>query len=100
MTLNKGLIKAQADEGRGGDIHITSDKLIASPESLVTASSRLGIDGEVKIDSPEINLDEFMVVLPGGFVDATLKRCNVEELENASHFKMIPIRHKTVPFVK
>jgi filamentous hemagglutinin family protein len=71
VVLNKGQITAQAYEGRGGDIHITSDQFIASPCSQVSTSSKLGIDGEVEIDAPEVNLDDFLVVLPGSFVDAS-----------------------------
>jgi hypothetical protein len=29
------------------------------------------LDGKVEIDAPEVNLDDFLVVLPGGFVDAS-----------------------------
>jgi filamentous hemagglutinin family protein len=71
LVLNQGHIKAQAYEGRGGNIHITSEQLIASPCSQISASSKLGIDGEVEIDAPEVNLDDFLVVLPGSFVDVS-----------------------------
>ncbi|OQY49271.1 MAG: hypothetical protein B6247_23990, partial [Candidatus Parabeggiatoa sp. nov. 2] len=71
LVLNQGHIKAQAYEGRGGNIQITSEQLIASPCSQISASSKLGIDGEVEIDAPEVNLDDFLVVLPGSFVDAS-----------------------------
>ena len=50
---------AQADEGHGGNIHLS-------------ASSKLKIDAYVTIDSPEMNWDEFLVVLPGCFVEASL----------------------------
>ncbi len=71
VILGKGQIRANADEGRGGNIQITSEQLIASPCSQISASSKLGIDGEVEIDAPEVNLDDFLVVLPGSFVDAS-----------------------------
>lgn len=72
VVLDKGQITAQADEGNGGNIHINAEQFIAS-ESLVSASSKLGIDGEVEIDSPEINLDEFIVVLPGRFLETSVQ---------------------------
>ena len=71
VILGNGQIRANADEGRGGNIRITSSQFIASPCSQVSASSRLGLDGKVEIDAPEVNLDDFLVVLPGGFVDAS-----------------------------
>jgi filamentous hemagglutinin family protein len=71
VVLDKGKIKAQADEGRGGNIRIVADQLIKSPDSLISASSRLGLDGNVQIKSPTVNLDDFLVVLPGGYIDAS-----------------------------
>ncbi|RKZ89058.1 MAG: hypothetical protein DRR16_03400, partial [Candidatus Parabeggiatoa sp. nov. 3] len=64
-------------------------------EFINAQSSGGGIDGEVKIDSPAINLDEVLVVLSSEFVEETLKRC--DERENPSTFKIIPKR-KPVPF--
>jgi large exoprotein involved in heme utilization and adhesion len=70
-VLNKGEIKAQADEGRGGNIRIVAEQFIKSPDSLISASSRLGLDGDVEVDAPEIILNDFLVVLPGGYIDAS-----------------------------
>ncbi len=99
VVLDKGKIKAQADEGRGGDIHITTNQFIASPDSLVSASSRLGIDGDVEIDAPEVNMEDFMVVLPGGFVDVSLKRCDIQDIENPSSFRVTQ-EQRVPPFVR
>ncbi|MDM8558447.1 filamentous hemagglutinin N-terminal domain-containing protein [Candidatus Parabeggiatoa sp. HSG14] len=98
IVTNNSNITAQAYEGRGGNIHIRSQEFIKSPKSLVSASSKLGLDGEVNINSPAINLDEFLVVLPGGFVEAQLKQCTHEEIENPSIFKVDLTRKKTMPF--
>jgi len=65
LVMDKSKIIAQADEGQGGNIRIVADQFIKSPDSLVSASSRLGLDGNVNIESPSINLDGFLVVLPG-----------------------------------
>ncbi len=70
-VLNQGNIIAQAYEGHGGDIYIKSEQFVTSQNSLVSASSRLGIDGEVNIDSPEMDMEGFLVVLPGGFIEAS-----------------------------
>jgi len=99
VVLDKGKIKAQADEGHGGDIHITSNQFVASPDSLVSASSRLGIDGDVEIDAPEVNMEDFMVVLPGGFVDVSLKRCDIQDIENPSSFRVTQ-EQRVPPFVR
>ena len=66
-------IVAQAREGAGGNIHIVSDFFFASPDSLVSASSELGIDGVVEIESPDTDLNAGLIELPGDFFDvATL----------------------------
>ena len=99
VVLNQGKIRAQADAGQGGNIRIKSEQFIASPDSLVSASSRLGLDGEVNIDSPTVDMNAFMVILPGGYVEnAKLKRCTHKEIENPSTFKVDLTRKRTVPF--
>jgi filamentous hemagglutinin family protein len=82
VVMDKGQIKAQANEGQGGNIRIVSDQFITSPDSLISADSRLGIDGKIEIDSPDINIDDFLVVLPSNFLDvgADLKKpCHVQK---------------------
>jgi len=87
VVLNKGQIKAQADEGQGGNIRIVADQFIASPDSLVSASSRLGLDGDVNIDSPIVNMDNFLVALPGGYVEVQLpKKCRYEDIDDINTF--------------
>ncbi|MEK8018550.1 MAG: hypothetical protein VSS75_016895, partial [Candidatus Parabeggiatoa sp.] len=100
MVLNQGQIKAQANEGNGGNIRLGSKQLIKSPCSQISASSKLGIDGNVQIDSPDVDMDAFMVILPGGYVEAQLKHCTTEEIENPSTFKIDLSRKRTVPFFK
>ena len=85
VIMDNGKIIAQAYEGRGGNIRISSKELITSPDSLVSASSRLGIDGKVDIESPAVNLDDFLVVLPDGYDEIQLqlpKGCTVEDILN------------------
>ncbi len=52
VTLSNSKIIANAFEGRGGNIQITADVFIADLNSVVDASSQLGIDGVVDIDAP------------------------------------------------
>lgn len=66
-------IVAQAREGAGGNISIVSDFFFASPDSVISASSELGIDGVVEIDSPDTDLNAGLIELPADFFDvATL----------------------------
>ncbi|HIE02106.1 MAG TPA: hypothetical protein EYP59_17785 [Thiotrichaceae bacterium] len=87
--LNKGQMKAQADAGQGGNICIVAKQFIKSPESLISASSKLGLDGEININSPTVDMKAFLVVLPGGFVEAQLRKCTTKEIENPSTFKFL-----------
>ncbi|MDM8557324.1 filamentous hemagglutinin N-terminal domain-containing protein [Candidatus Parabeggiatoa sp. HSG14] len=98
VVLNQGQIKAQADEGHGGDIYIKSEQFIKSNESLISASSRLGIDGNVQIDSPIVDLGAMLVVLPDGYVEAQLRKCTFEEIDNPSTLKVDLTRELIVPF--
>jgi large exoprotein involved in heme utilization and adhesion len=70
VLLDNGRIIANAFEGRGGNIRIVSDFFVASPDSLVDASSRLGLSGSVVIDSPDTELTGGLVALPANFLDA------------------------------
>ncbi|EDN71452.1 hypothetical protein BGP_3045 [Beggiatoa sp. PS] len=100
-VLDNSQIVAEADEGPGGDIRIiVADQFIASPESLISASSRLGLDGHVQIDSPAIDLDAMLVVLQGTQFEAKLKTCNIaEELDNPNTFTIKP-RFMSPPLIK
>jgi filamentous hemagglutinin family protein len=100
VVLNQGKIKAQADEGHGGDIYIKSEQFIASQNGLISASSRLGLDCKVNIESPTVDMNAFLVVLPGGYVEAQLKQCTAEEIENPSIFKVDLTRDRALPFEK
>jgi filamentous hemagglutinin family protein len=99
-VLNQGQITAQADAGHGGNIRIVAEQFIKSYESLISASSRLGLDGNVQIDSPTVDLDAMLVMLPGGYVEAQLKKCNIEEeLENPNTFT-VKKRYLPTPLMK
>jgi len=95
VVMNHGKIIAQADEGHGGDIRIVAEQLIKSSDSLISASSRLGVDGNVDIDSPEESVSDSLVILSGDRIDAAAmmkKPCSeyVAE-EDRSHFYVNPI---------
>lgn len=66
-------IVAQAEEGRGGDIDITTELLFQSliPESIIDASSSRGIDGSVVIRSPAADQVTGPDPLPETIVDVS-----------------------------
>jgi filamentous hemagglutinin family protein len=50
VGLNNSSITANAFEGRGGNIAIATRGIFFSPDSLITATSELGVDGTVQIE--------------------------------------------------
>ncbi|MCP4108160.1 MAG: filamentous hemagglutinin N-terminal domain-containing protein [Desulfobacteraceae bacterium] len=71
LILNNGRIIAQAYEGRGGNIHIVANPMVQSYDSIVDASSKLGIDGAVRIDAPDEDITGSLILLPSDFTDAS-----------------------------
>ena len=49
VLLNNSEIIADAIEGNGGNINITTQGLFISPDSLISASSEFGLDGNIEI---------------------------------------------------
>lgn len=89
IILKNGQIVAKAYEGRGGNINILIDQLIRTPDSVVSASSELGIDGYIFIENPVADISGFLTVLPDQFLDASqwvVKSCAEQALEDASRF--------------
>jgi filamentous hemagglutinin family protein len=62
---------ANAFAGRGGNIGIRAEVLLADPASLVSASSALGISGTVDIQAPVTSLSGTLAPLPQTFVSVT-----------------------------
>jgi filamentous hemagglutinin family protein len=63
VILNHSSIIAQAIEGHGGNITITADQFIPSSDSIVSASSELGISGTIVINGPRVDVNGALVVL-------------------------------------
>ena len=70
VLLDRTQISANAVVGHGGNIQIFSGYFIASPDSLVTASSERGISGEVRINAINVDLTGNIVELPSTFIRA------------------------------
>ncbi|MBN2373982.1 filamentous hemagglutinin N-terminal domain-containing protein [bacterium] len=88
VILNKSRIIADAEAGRGGNINIVCDVFVSSSESIVRASSRLGIDGIVEIDAPVVDISGRLAVLPDSLKDFVLffpKQCAEREDDEESY---------------
>ncbi len=70
VILETSTIRAEAREGRGGNIRITTKALLADPNSQISASSELGIDGTVDIRTPVADLSASVTPLSRTFVQA------------------------------
>jgi large exoprotein involved in heme utilization and adhesion len=71
-------IVADASKGNGGNINITTSGIFGlesrnqrTPLSDITASSELGLDGEVTITQPDVDPSQGLAQLPIDLVDAT-----------------------------
>jgi filamentous hemagglutinin family protein len=89
VVLNDSRILASAVSGDGGNITIISDHFISSAESLVDASSRLGIDGDINIQSPDEEISNELAELPATYLDAAGllgERCSAQRFTGRSSF--------------
>ncbi len=65
IILNHSDIIANAYAGDGGNLLLICDYLFADSASRMEASSELGLDGTIEIDTPNLDLSESFIVLPG-----------------------------------
>jgi large exoprotein involved in heme utilization and adhesion len=63
VILNHSSIIAQAVEGHGGNIMITAGEFIPSSDSVISATSQLGISGTIAINGPRVDVNGALVVL-------------------------------------
>jgi large exoprotein involved in heme utilization and adhesion len=63
-------IYANAFEGQGGRITISSNVFLKEPLGILDASSQIGIDGIIEISAPFTNLSGSLKPLPTDFVNA------------------------------
>jgi large exoprotein involved in heme utilization and adhesion len=70
VILQNSQIIAQANAGAGGAINVTAGVFLADPNSVVDASSILGPQGTVNIQSPVQNLGEELTPLSEQFSSA------------------------------
>ena len=89
VVLDGSEIVATARRGAGGSIIVVADNFIRSPDSVLDASSDLGLPGTVTISSPEVDLTGGLVVLEVPLVDAASllrERCAARRDIGASSF--------------
>lgn len=70
VILDHSYIIAKAFEGDGGNIDLKASLFLSDPLSRIDASSQLGIDGVINIDSPDVDVNASLVNLPDRFEDA------------------------------
>jgi hypothetical protein len=70
VIVDHSRIIADAFGGNGGNITMSAGVFLASPDSIMDASSALGISGTVSIQSPVTNLSGTLAPLPQGFLQA------------------------------
>nr|VFJ60505.1 MAG: filamentous hemagglutinin family N-terminal domain-containing protein [Candidatus Kentron sp. DK] len=79
VVLDAGHIEANAWGGDGGNIHITAGNFFSSPDSVIEASSEFGLDGEITLDTPNMNTEIGATALSGAFLSGKAwvnKRCS------------------------
>ncbi len=89
-------IVADAFGGNGGNINITADSIIGlkfrplrTPLNDITASSKFGLQGNVVINTPEVDPSSGLLILPEEFVDVQQlvdPTCKADLAQNQSQF--------------
>lgn len=93
LVMRDALVTANAFGGPGGNIHIATSTFIPSANSRVTASSELGVDGTITIDSPAIDPTGELLVPAPAFLDAgaiLAGRCGPRLAGRASSLVVVP----------
>lgn len=72
VILDSSRIIANAFGGNGGNIRIITNALLQTGDSIISASSELGIEGTIEISAPESDLAGGLAALPGGLFDSSL----------------------------
>ncbi len=89
VLLNQSHVTANAEEGDGGAIFIRTNSYIPSFGSNVSATSKRGNDGTVKIEAPDTDISKGLTFLPGNYLDVSrwLKTpCSARAGEKISRF--------------
>jgi filamentous hemagglutinin family protein len=93
LVLNNAKIIAQAYEGNGGNITLTTHQFQVSTESFIDASSEKGVSGKILINAPESDASTKVVVLSVSMLKADEQMqqpCSSRIAENLSSFVVAP----------
>ncbi len=109
IVLDKGKIKADATKGNGGDVMINttgiynfSKELVTGPDenAAISAHSELGIDGEIRIHSPDTDISGDLIVPAANFLrkeKLAIQRCEQAPTRDVSRFTVAPLKDLPVP---
>jgi large exoprotein involved in heme utilization and adhesion len=97
VVLERSQIVANAIEGAGGNITITTGTFFATPDSVVDASSALGIDGTVSISAPDTDVTSGITTLPSAVLDATALMKNACSAATAEGGSFVVAAHPGLP---
>jgi len=91
LFTTRSTIEAKAENGPGGNILIQTQQFLDASNNLITATSRLGIDGRVDIVQPTSDISMDVSQLPDHFLDASAKLedvCSARFQKNISIFSL------------
>ena len=91
-VLDSSEIRADAFGGDGGNIDLNSQYLIATPDSVISASSELGNAGVINVAAPDIAIVGSLTSLPADFLAAAAlfrPRCEVRETDEGSSLVVV-----------
>ncbi|HIE01380.1 MAG TPA: filamentous hemagglutinin N-terminal domain-containing protein [Thiotrichaceae bacterium] len=71
IILGHSQILTTGFAGDGGQISIMADQFIKSSDSVLNASSTLGVDGDIVIEAPDVDLSGALIGLSSHFVEAS-----------------------------
>ncbi len=89
VLLEGSKITANAFQGRGGNISINTQALFVCPECQITASSQLGVDGEIEILTPDTSTNQEVLDLPQQITkpeEVVAQVCPAERKQGQSEF--------------
>jgi filamentous hemagglutinin family protein len=96
IILENGKIIARAYEGDGGNMNITTTSIYRFGDeaaSPIDASSKLGVDGEITVNSPDTDISGQLLVLSTDMINAEEQMqppCSSRLAENLSSFVVAP----------
>ncbi|PMB40078.1 hypothetical protein CEN40_22860 [Fischerella thermalis CCMEE 5205] len=89
VLLEGSKITANAFQGNGGNISINTQALFVCPECQITASSQLGVDGEIEILTPDTSTNQEVLDLPQQITkpeEVVAQVCPAERKQGQSEF--------------